>query len=294
MGVQPGAPQAYDAFKNGELDMVYLQRDPEITGTVKEEYPEEQWNEVWQNSGFMLLLNAGVVGSTPPTTDLRVRQAIGLAVDSKVIGERAFAGEGSVGKGLIQAETSALKITEGQPYNPTEAKRLLDQVKAEKGWDGSIRLIVAGNPKANAEAAITIAAMMDAVGFKTDLNVSLSIAQLGQQYSVQKDYDVVAFGVTQDDANLWTGFRQWQSSQADTLTGFKEPEMDAALKVLREAVGVDEVDAATAGLQAVWTKYVPGVSYAASPAILLWSEKLKGLRFSGAIVPIYSSAFFEK
>ena len=48
-----------------------------------------------------------------------------------------------------------------------------------------------------------------------------------------------------------------------------------------------------AGLQAVWDEFVPGVPYGASPAILVWSEKLKGLRFTG-FLPIYSSAYIEE
>src|SRR5262249_38277898 len=151
------------------------------------------------------------------------------------------------------------------------------EVKAEKGWDGSIRLIAAANPAANAEAAITIKALLEAVGFKVDLNNSLSIAQLVSTYSVDKNYDLAVFGLVVDDATLWTGLRQWESANANNLTGYKNPALDSGLTELKAAKTLDEANAAVADIQKVWIDDVPSVPFAASPSIAIWQDNVKGL-----------------
>lgn len=290
--VLPGAPATLDAFKKGELGFATMIRDPATIADAKGAAPNSV--SQFENSGFMLLLNSGVAGSTPPTTDVRVRRAIAAALDPDVINQRAFGGVGVASSGIVNSPTSGLQPTEGPKYDPELAKQLIDEVKAEKGWDGSIRLIAAANPQANAEAAITIKALLEAVGLKVDLDASLSIAQVVSKYSVDKNYDMAVFGIVVDDPTMWNGLRQWASPNANNLTGYANPELDAGLEELKGAKTLQEQDAALAKIQAVWTDDAPSVPFAASPSIAMWQDNVKGVQFDSRLNPILDGMYIQR
>jgi peptide/nickel transport system substrate-binding protein len=290
--VLPGAPATLDAFKNGELGFATMIRDPATIQEAEKVAPNSV--RQFENSGFMLLMNSGVAGSTPPTTDVRVRRAIAAALDPEVINQRAFGGVGVASSGIVNSPTSALDPTEGPKYDPDLAKQLVDEVKAEKGWDGSIRLIAAANPQANAEAGITIKALLEAVGFKVDLDATLPIAQLVSRYSVEKNYDLAVFGLVVDDPTMWNGLRQWASPNANNLTGYANPALDAGLDELKGAQTLEEQNVALAKIQQVWNDDAPSVPFGASPSIAMWQDDVKGVRFDSRLNPILDGMYLQK
>src|SRR4029078_10393964 len=107
------------------------------------------------------------------------------AIDADLINNRALGGKGLPGKGIINGKTTTLKATTGLPYDPAKARDLLNQVKADRNWDGSTTAICAETPASNKEACITVAALLNAVGFRVSLS-TVPTGVLIQQVIVQK------------------------------------------------------------------------------------------------------------
>jgi peptide/nickel transport system substrate-binding protein len=246
-----------------------------------------------QNAGGLLLINNGVAGTNPPTKDIRLRQAIAEAIDPNVINQRAFGGKGLPTSGLINGASKTVKATQGPKYDPVDAKKLVDQVKAEGKWDGSIRLLAVSAPPSNLESAITIQALLQAVDFKVTLNSGVSIQQFNTLTLVQHDYDLAVSGMTVDEASLWDALRQFDSRNPLNSNGYSSPDMDAALTALKTAQTQANYQAAIEQVQAVWNKTYPSAVYTAFEPIVAWQPSLQGLIFS-SITPYFDKAYIKQ
>jgi peptide/nickel transport system substrate-binding protein len=245
-----------------------------------------------QNAGGLLLINNGVAGTNPPTKDARLRQAIAEAIDPNVINQRAFGGKGLATSGIIHAASKTLKATDGPKYNPVDAKKLVDQVKAEDKWDGSIRLLAVSQPPSNLESAIAIQSLLEAVGFKVALTSGVSIQQFNTLTLVQHNYDLAVSGLTVDESSLWDGLRQFDSHNPANSNGYSSPDMDAALAALRASQTQAQYQSAIEQVQAVWNKTYPSAVYTAFEPIVMWNSSLHGLTFSG-ITPYFDTAYIK-
>ena len=135
-----GASATYDAFQNDDLQVAFL-REPRAISEARAN-GDENALVFLQNTGGVILINNGIRGSTPPTTDLRLRRAIFLATDTGVMDERANDGTGLPGKTLLSDRSFYYDadLFPEYPTNADEARRLVEEVKAEGNWDGTIRL----------------------------------------------------------------------------------------------------------------------------------------------------------
>jgi peptide/nickel transport system substrate-binding protein len=146
-----------DGLKSGTLQMGYM-REPE-PGKAASEDPTlgTYLNLVWAGNG--LILNNGKVnckGGLPvavcagkpdgiveldtPTKDLRVRQAISFAIDPKFIDTRAQNNTGFPGGSFFQTGSKWKSSAPVNTFDLEQAKKLVQTVKAEGKWDGSLRL----------------------------------------------------------------------------------------------------------------------------------------------------------
>lgn len=286
--VIPDSSAAKDAFDNGEVDIALIDaRDPIISAEAKADAPNS--SVLIQHAGGVLLLNTAKGAAAPATADPRIRLAVALAIDPTAVNTRAWNGVGIPQKGLLSNASEIYKETEGPAFDPERAKSLVAEVKAETGWDGSIRFDCVNNLS---EAAITLAAMLDGVGFDVTLEPNRS---LPQQIGIvlEGNFDIACFGQTPDEADLWDGLRGYDSTNPRNLTGFSSPEFDAALKVLQAATTVADVQSAVEGVQSVWNETNPAVVYGAFEHVLVWSDRVHGLEFndSTTVVALFDNAY---
>ena len=290
----PSLPTAYDAFKRGEADLIYFNRDPVTLDQAKKENPGRFSDELF-NSAFMVMPNAGVKGYTGPLTDVRVRQAMSYAIDADLINQRAWGGKGWVGKGIVNAASKSLKPTKGLPYDPNKAKKLLADYKAETGWDGSIKLIASAAPASQKEAALTVAALLTAVGFKVNADVERTGQSLITSVAVDKNFEVAAaWGIINNEANLYLGLRGWDSRNTSPQNGYSSPDYDAALVQMRDARTPEQYQASLDKLQEIVNRDVPFITYGADEGTTFFSQRMRGIIWDNGIEPILDKAFIAK
>ncbi|MDJ0113288.1 ABC transporter substrate-binding protein, partial [Rhodococcus erythropolis] len=138
-------PQAnLESLNSGQLDVAYIRGLTSAINSAKSAgYP-----------GYIDVLNAGsaeIVNNREgrPGSDVRVRQAIGYALDTTLIDQRVENGEGLPGSELFGPTSQWHVDTPGIAYDPEKAKELLNQAKAD-GYDGTLDYVVLSEPKDHA------------------------------------------------------------------------------------------------------------------------------------------------
>jgi len=289
----PDLAAAYDAYETGEVDVVYFNRDPVALAAAQAEHPEAQYSIGVFNGAFMVMPNISAGNYDGPMADVRVRQAMAMAIDPEIINQRAWGGEGWPGKGLANEVSTELSPTEGVAYDPDGARALLDEYKAETGWDGSIDAIAAGTPASNREAAITVAAMLDAVGFSVNQSFDLQLVPFISQITADKNFELVAsWGFIYPESNLYSGLRQWASPDLGGFyNGFSSPAYDAALDQMRAASTNEEYQASVEAIQQVINEEVPFQIYGADVGTTMARETIHGIVWDRGIEPLLEQAY---
>ena len=291
----PDLSAAYDAYNTGEVDMVYFNRDPATLARARSEHEASQFTIDVFNGAFVVMPNIGLTGYEGAFRDVRVRQAMAYAIDPDVINDRAWGGEGWPGKGLINEASAQLPPTEGLPYDPERARELLDEYKAETGWDGTIGAIAASTPPSNREAGIVVAAQLEAVGFKVEANFDMQVIPLITAVSTDQNFELVAsWGFIQPERDLYNGLRSWMSpTLGGYQNGYTSEAYDAALAKVREAVTVEEYEAALAEVQAVINEEVPFQVYGADVGTTLTRENIHGIVWHRGIDPLFEQVYLS-
>jgi len=290
----PDIRAGMEAFKLGEVDVIYLNRDPALVADAEAEFGGMLHSTMF-NAAFYVHMNSGINGYDGPLTDVRVRQAVAHAIDPDVVNARAWGGSGWPGSGVVQEASESIDATEGPAYDPDLARQLLDEYKAETGWDGTIDAMAAATPASNKEAASSVKAMLDAVGFNVNLDSDLQIVDFITQVSIDRSFELVAsWGTIAAEAELYNGLRTFHSADPNNPSGFASEAFDAALTVLRDSQGPDQYQAALEQLQAAVNQDVPFAIYGADRGTTLADESaIGGLVWHNGIDPIFETAFIR-
>ncbi len=300
-----GREKTYDALKAGSVDSAFL-RNPEVI--KKAQSDGYQGNLAVQSAGGILLMNNGYkitcaagapaalctgktdgekVATTPATADKRIRQAVAYAVDPKVMNTRLWNGAGFQGSELFQKTSKWNSNTPGIVADAAKAKALIDEVKKEGKWDGTIRVLCYnGNPT----FGIAVQAQLEAVGFKVTKNDDQGISGYITDIQVKHDFDIACWGynVYQDDP--WINLNgNLNSTSASNWIGYANPEMDKLLGQLLGAKSDDERKTALAAISKLWNDDVPSSIYEATGEMIIWDKDVHGVASN-----ITAVARFEK
>jgi peptide/nickel transport system substrate-binding protein len=278
----PGALATYDAFRNGELDVAFL-RDPKMIAEARADDVELYSSLV--NGGGQLLLNNGAHDRTPPTTDVRIRQAIAYAIDPEVINDRVYEGTGLPTSAIIYEDSMLYQGLEGPDYDPERARELVDEAKADGQWDGVIDVTLNNAPE-SVELGIVLEALLEDAGFDARVDASRDGDEVIAQVVTEADYEMTSWSLSVSDSSPWPELVERVDN--NVYTGYDNPDMVAALDELREAATLDAKKEALAKVQDIWNQTVPGVIYAAVEDVVVSADRVKGL------VPThYSIMYFD-
>jgi peptide/nickel transport system substrate-binding protein len=291
--VLAGAQATYDAIQTDTLQVGFI-REAAIVKKAREEKKVDGYlNLVWL--GGVLLMNNGKLtckGGLPAalcagkpdgvtelqtiTSDRRVRQAIGYAIDVNVINDRANEGASFPGTDIFQ-KTSKWASGPTTVYDLAKAKALVEQVKAEGKWDGTIRF-ECHNAPARVTFAQTVSTLLTAAGFKVQLNNSQDVNALVAKVSNTKAFDLACYGLSifeeAPDIAMGLSFQSTNPGQSMMIPDL----FDAQVKIVREGKTDAERKAAIDKISEIWKAEVPSVVYEATPEFIAWQKKVHGIR----------------
>lgn len=270
----PGGQGTYEAFQVGELGAALLREPLVIAETVADGV--DGYSGL-QNAGEVLILNSGARDTAPPTADPRVRRAIAHAVDPQLVDDRVNDGEGLPGSAIFSSESRFDQGLEGPKTDPAAARALLEEVKAETGWDGNLRFVCDNAPQ-RVELALAVTAQLEAAGFTVDLRNQGPIPDMVKAVLADVDYDLSCWGLQLEEANPWPRlYLNFHSESPNQYFGYADPAFDQALDDLKAAGDQASTDAALADLQAAWNETVPAAVLSAIPERVIWADDVHGI-----------------
>lgn len=283
----PGAQATLEAFRAGELQAAFL-RDPQVVDAAKAEGLRGYSSIV--NSGG-IVVNNGFGGYTGPGTDVRVRRAIAASIDPDLVNKRLFDGKGDTGSALISEHSTLYSGAQGPDYDPDAARALIEEVKAETGWDGTIGLLF-GNTPEGTEQGILIEAMLEAAGF----TVEPTSAPNGQIITrgMKGDYEISVGGISITDAQPWAGLASGLHSGGGTnWTGAAIPALDTEVDALLGAETLDERKAVLARIQEIVNDQAPLVSFNSFEEFVAIAPVARGIRPTVNSTMLFDKAYLE-
>jgi len=170
-------PNAMDtAMLSGDLDIISNLQTPETLSQFAD--TTRFTTTVGTTNGEVVL---GMNEKTKALTDLRVRQALTMAIDRKALLSTVWAGQGTlIGSMAVPTDPWYQDLSGTNPYNPTRAKELLKQA----GYSGGLTLRMP-IPSVNyaVKSAQFVASQLKQVG------VTVKIEQLDNSSWLQKVFN---------------------------------------------------------------------------------------------------------
>lgn len=259
-----------DSFRNGSIDSAFL-RDPDLVDELVRD----------EASGFLNMVSLGnvaVINSSEghPGADPRVRQAMHQAIDPDVVRQRAYEGAGVASNEVFSEFSTWHTDTEALPYDPEAAKKLLAEAKAD-GYDGKVTYLDASDP-ASRQAALTVKASLEAVGFEVEIDLVASVADQVNQVAVEGTYDVAGWGISWREAGPFARmFATLHSLGNLSVSMHTSPEMDALIEEVRAAADEKTQREVMGRIQEQWNEDVPALIYGPTAEFLAWDDDVHGV-----------------
>jgi peptide/nickel transport system substrate-binding protein len=308
--VQIGSPdQTYVALKNNTVQAAYL-RDPIAQAEAKKDGFQSVL--IASPGGNIALMNSGVevtcaggqpasscagkadgtkVITTPPTANVKVRQAVSHAIDRNAVNQRVWGGTAVVGAQLLDKSLVYYADVPFPDYNPTEARRLVQEAKAA-GWNGTVR-VMADSTSIGQSWGITIKTLLEAVGMTVDLDTSKTTAAIIPQVSGTKDFEIVSWGSGMDTTDADYFFASGNFSSTGRY-GLRSQQFDAALDQMRLASTLDQKKAAYKALSEAWAKEMPAIPIATVYQGVVHAKNVQDLRLTGGGIVSFEKAWIQK
>ncbi|MCD9623261.1 ABC transporter substrate-binding protein [Rhabdothermincola salaria] len=241
------------------------------------------------NSGEFILMNNGVRDQTDrPTADERVRKAVRLAIDSQAYNDRGYDGLGFPTNSLMgpRSEWATESTVEA---DPEEARRLLEEYKAETGWDGKMSTITAVGSE---DRAFSIQALLNNVGFDIEVEVLPTITDMINRVFIDANYDMISWGMNIADAEPWVALNQNLSSTSlANPSGFSDPQLDELLIELRASDDAARTQEILDEIQVIWSDNQPGVILSQQPELIAWNPSVHGVVPTIASMVLFHETF---
>ncbi len=273
-----------DTFKQGGLSMA-IQRDPVI---VDEALTEE-------TAGYLQMVGAGITGlinatEGRPGADVRVRQAMQLAVDPEFVNERVNGGAGVASSSLFPSTSRFHQDgVEGLQQDQEAAKKLVAEAKAD-GFDGKITYITGSSP-AQRDTALAYEAQLNAVGFDADSELLGSVPDLITRV-IEGDYDYSTWALSWRDSAPYA--RMFGINHSEGNAGYgtaTSPEMDTLIEGFQAAATEEEQLTAAQALQEGWNELSPALIVGPTAEFAMWQEDVHGVETNSNTIVLLDDAW---
>ena len=279
-------PQAnLESLRGGQLDVAYIRGLSEAIEAAKADgYP-----------GYISVLNAGgaeIINNREgrPGADVRVRQAIGHALDTDLIDQRAENGGGLPGSALFGDTSQWHTDTPGIAYDPEKAKELLAAAQAD-GYNGELSYVVLNEPKDQA-IGLAVQSLLQAVGFKVNIVLANNAGDIIQNVYVKKDFDLAHAGLGMYESIIDLSLDSTTNSTSMSNTGgYANPEMDQLIVDLQRAEDDTDALAVISKIQVLWNETVPSAPISALPSFWAWQKNVHGVTPTATGIMLFDKAW---
>lgn len=276
-----------DALNTGGIEAAYLRNTDVVHGAITGGL--RGWSYAANMSGILQ------INSRPDRAgaDPLVRQAIVAAVDPEFFDQRVNGGYGAPGSAMFQESSVWNTGTGVETYDPERARTLLDEAMAD-GFDGVLSYAGVNAPAAQ-QSALAAQAMLEAVGFTVELNLTNNINDLIKTMYAEHDYDIgySAFNVL-DDAPFVRLYGNLHSESTSNAMGYADPQMDGLLLDVQTARSEDEKRDVLARIQQRVIETAPFATIGAGRAFVAMGETARGVQPSQDGIMLFDEAWIDQ
>ncbi|MBR2765295.1 MAG: ABC transporter substrate-binding protein [Blautia sp.] len=242
VSVIPDANTQNLKFQNGELDLLDLQNQD--SAIVESSY-KTQYADQLVSTPTVGMLFMGLNENNEYLKDVKVRKAIGMAIDVDMLISGIYSGNGQRQMGIIPsgiwAHNDAL---EGTAYDPEAAKALLKEAGYGDG-DISFEMAMDSNASTNLQLVYqTVSQMFAAVGIKAEIKTYDHSAWLDLRKSGEMDSFIGRWGMDYNDpANIMFTFFGGPDKTKERSLNYPDEEIMARVSAARAIVDDAEREA---------------------------------------------------
>lgn len=265
-----GEQATFEALRSDGIQMAFL-RSPDVVAQAR----------ATELPGFIDTQDLGVIGlinNRPgrPGADIRVRQAMALAISPDAIDDRVNNGTGLPGSDMFPEFSQWHTDVPGLQPDPEKAKSLLAEAKSD-GYDGHISFLSL-QESTSQKRALAVQAMLQAVGFTVTIEYLNNATDQTKRVLIEHDFDAAGASLSLNDAVPFQRLRSFlHSDSALNTTGYSNPEMDALLSDLQSAQTPDEKRVIFARMQQLVNDAVPFMTWSAQSVFVPWNAAVQGV-----------------
>ncbi|KAB2693401.1 ABC transporter substrate-binding protein [Ochrobactrum sp. Kaboul] len=250
------------AILAGDIDVFPMFQAPELISRFKSD--DKLQVEVGDTAGKVIL---SLNNAKAPFDNVKVRQALAHAIDSKALIEGTYSGFGTpIGSHYSPVDPGYVDLSETYPYDPAKAKQLLEEAGVPAGTSITITLPPPAYARRGGEI---IAAMLSEVGIQVNL-VPIEFAQWLDQVFKRSDFDATIIAHTEArDLDIYARDKYYFN--------YNNPDYKALYKSYAEAGSDEEQLELVKKLQEKLAADEPNVFLYALPKIGVWNKNVKGL-----------------
>ncbi|NLT30938.1 MAG: ABC transporter substrate-binding protein [Propionibacterium sp.] len=272
----------FETMTSGQTDVAYIREPDVVVDALDAGYPG--FMEV-SSLGRLLLVNHREEANT---SDVRIRQAMAMALDPQLVADQEFDGEGMPTTAMFPEESEWTLDTEPLPYDQEEARKLVEEAKAD-GHPGTVRFLGVAN--AGEELGLSLKAQWEAVGLDVEIQNAQSVSDLVQSIYVTGDFDTVVWSFGVPDGGVLPEMYESFHSQGGGPNAYADEEMDALVIELMEAGDRDAQKEVLEKIQQRYNDTVPSISLGATPEYVTWQDNVHGIVPSVDSVVLLGEAF---
>lgn len=277
----------YDSLKGGEIDAAYLRHDEVIPEAV-----EAGWPGVMNAASGVRIINLNAREGRP-TSDVRVRQAVNLAINAGTYLKRTTGSDALADRNLMAGFSTWDTGVEPVKTDLEAAKKLLAEAKAD-GFDGKLTYL--GQSDASSKAgAVAIKAMLEAAGFEIELDLVNTVAEQVKRIYVDGDFDLALGSTSISDADPYSRlFVSLHSASLSNPGRYSNPKMDELLSELKGKASPEEGKEVLAKIEKLWKKDVPYISMAGGAFFEVWAKNVHGIQPTAETAVLFDDAWISK
>ena len=180
--------------------------------------------------------------NTKKVTDARVRKAFVEAIDRNTILSSLLGGHGEITDGFVMSGSPLYDSSKGTiPYDPQDAKKLVDEAVSDGKWDSSTELqyYVSSSDDFAVKASQIIQQELAQAGIKVKIN-TVDFATL-MSVAGTDDVDVFSVQYTITPADFYADENSLVNAEESWTGGYQNPDVAKALAATQTASSEDEL-----------------------------------------------------
>lgn len=280
-----------DTFDKGEAQVFLGTADLDVS----QKLIDEGANHAKYPLRLGLTPNFGV-GEDAKTTDganKTIRRALQLAIDPELMTDRVTGGVAEPVTTLVPSDSPLNDGLQGVPYDRAEAKKLVDQAKAD-GWDGRLAVMALNQPN-NIAIGNQAIAQWEAIGIEAELKTVELSEFVKASLMGGGGFDVLVSGGGNHPLPecVSCDLDQYATKGAGNRVGYSNPKIDDLAKRLN-AAAPEQRPALLKEVQAVWNEDIPRILYGQQYYLVAWTPELKGAKPGRLLTIDLSRAWLDK